>query len=272
MESHGILAGKRGIIFGAVDSRSIAWAVAEHCAAEGAAIVLTNTGTAISLGEVKELASSLNAPLIECDATDIESVENLLKESTKALGGKIDFILHSVALSQNLRRHKSYDSLSYNYFQQTIDISALSLHKILQSALKLDSLGNGASVVALTYIASSRYLNGYNDMADAKALLESIARNFGGILGEEKGVRINTISQSPLPTRAGIAFEEMDRFREISDHLAPLGNATADDCADLCVMLFSDYTRKITMQTIYNDGGFSSTALSADFKDYFREK
>lgn len=272
MESHGLLSGKQGIIFGAIDHRSIAWTVAQHCVAEGASIILTNTDTAITIGEVNELAASLNTPLIPCDATDIDSIQNLLQESTKLLGGKIDFILHSIALSQNLRRHKTYENLNYNYLQQTIDISAISLHKILQTALTLDTLSNGASIVALTYIASSRYLNGYNDMADAKALLESITRNFGGIYGEKNNVRINTISQSPLPTRAGAAFDEMDHFRQISDKMAPLGNAAADDCADLCVMLFSDYTRKITMQNIYNDGGFSATALSETFKNHYRDK
>lgn len=265
-----ILKGKKGIIFGVLNEKSLAWAVAQQCVQEGAAIVITNTKTATKLGSTLQLASSINMPFIDCDATDLEDIESLLTQSQELLGGKIDFILHAVAQSQNLRRKRTYEDSCYPYFQKTLDISAMSLHKLLQTANKLDALQEEASIVTLTYIASERSMHGYNDMADAKALLESIVRNFGRILGEHKNIRVNAISQSPVPTKAGSHWDEESYFLEYSNQLAPLGNATAEDLAKLCVVLFSDYTKRVTMQTIYNDGGFSKTLLTPTFINTFR--
>ena len=264
-----LLHNKRGIVFGAVDERSLAWHTALACLENGAQIVLTNTATAVELGDISRLAEEHGLPLIPCDATNTDDLEHLLTEAQQRLGGKIDFILHAVAQSQNLRRHKTYEDTNYNYFLQTLDTSALSLHKLLQTALRMDAIAEGGSVVTLTYIASERTVMGYNDMADAKAMLESIVRNFGQIYGERKRVRINAISQSPTPTRASMGFDRMNYFYRLTDELSPLGNASAEDLADLCVALFSDLTRKITMQTIYNDGGFSKTALTTRFADTY---
>lgn len=265
-----ILTGKKGIIFGVLNEKSLAWAVAKQCVAEGASIVLTNTKTATKLGPILQLASSIQMPFVECDATQLEDIESLLTKSQELLGGKIDFILHAVAQSQNLRRRRTYNNTHYPYFQKTLDISAMSLHKLLQTAQQLDVLQECASILTLTYIASERSMYGYNDMADAKALLESIVRNFGRILGEQKKIRVNAISQSPVPTKAGSHWDEQAYFLNYSNQLAPLGNATAEDLANLCVVLFSDYTKRITMQTIYNDGGFSKTLLSPTFIETFR--
>lgn len=271
MKSHKLLYGKRGLIFGVLNSDSLAWHVARRCAEEGADLILTNTDYALQLGNADELADSINADFISCDATDTTQLEHLLKESQHLLGGKLDFVLHAVAQSQNLRRGKPYTDLNYNYYQQTIDTSALSLHKLMQTAYRLDALAQGCSVVALTYIASERSLEGYNDMADAKAMLESIARNWGRIYGEKCRVRVNTVSQSPTPTHAASSFSGFGKFATITDRLAPLGNADADDCAQLCVALFSDYMPKITMQNLHNDGGYSNTALSTRFIDFWEE-
>ena len=264
-----LLHNKRGLVFGAVDERSLAWATAQACIDNGAKIVLTNTQAAIELGEIARLASSRNLPLIACDATNIDDLEHLLTEAQQLLGGQIDFVLHAVAQSQNLRRHKSYEEASYQYFLQTLDASALSLHKLLQTALRMDAIAEGGSVVTLTYIASERSVLGYNDMADAKAMLESIVRSFGRIYGERKHVRINAVSQSPTPTRASAGFDRMNYFYRLTDELSPLGNATAEDLANLCVVLFSDLTRRLTMQTIYNDGGFSRTTLTERFAETY---
>lgn len=264
-----LLHNKRGLVFGAVDERSLAWATAQACIDNGAKIVLTNTKMAIELGEIARLAASRNLPLIACDATNIDDLEHLLTEAQQLLGGQIDFVLHAVAQSQNLRRHKSYEEASYQYFLQTLDASALSLHKLLQTALRMDAIAEGGSVVTLTYIASERSVLGYNDMADAKAMLESIVRSFGRIYGERNHVRINAVSQSPTPTRASAGFDRMNYFYRLTDELSPLGNATAEDLANLCVVLFSDLTRRLTMQTIYNDGGFSRTTLTERFAETY---
>ena len=264
-----LLHNKRGIVFGAVDERSLAWATALACVDNGAKIVLTNTPAAIELGEIARLASSHNLPLIPCDATNTDDLARLLTEAQQLLGGHIDFVLHAVAQSQNLRRHKSYENANYNYYLQTLDTSALSLHKLLQTALQMDAIAEGGSVVTLTYLASERSVMGYNDMADAKAMLESVVRNFGRIYGERKHVRINAVSQSPTPTRASGGFDRMNYFYRLTDELSPLGNATASELADLCVALFSDLTRKLTMQTIYNDGGFSRTTLTERFSETY---
>ena len=260
--SYNLLKGKRGIIFGALNDLSIAWKVAERAAEEGAQIALTNTPIAIRMGEVRALAERLQAPMIPADATSVADLETVFTESTHALGGKIDFVLHSIGMSPNVRKKRTYDDLDYDLLSKTLDISAVSFHKMLQVAKKQDAIAEGGSIVALTYVASQRTFFGYNDMADAKSLLESIARSFGYIYGREKGVRINTISQSPTLTTAGSGIKGMDHLMDFADKMSPLGNATADDCADYCVTLFSDLTRKVTMQNLFHDGGFSSMGMS----------
>lgn len=260
--SYNLLKGKRGIIFGALNDLSIAWKVAERAAEEGAQIALTNTPIAIRMGEVRALAERLQAPMIPADATSVADLETVFTESTQALGGKIDFVLHSIGMSPNVRKKRTYDDLDYDLLSKTLDISAVSFHKMLQVAKKQDAIAEGGSIVALTYVASQRTFFGYNDMADAKSLLESIARSFGYIYGREKCVRINTISQSPTLTTAGSGIKGMDHLMDFADKMSPLGNATADDCADYCVTLFSDLTRKVTMQNLFHDGGFSSMGMS----------
>ncbi len=260
--AHNLLKGKRGIIFGALNSESIAWKVAVKAVEEGATITLTNTPMALRMGELDELSKQLNAPVIPADATSIEDLEKVFAESVELLGGKIDFVLHSIGMSPNVRKQRTYDDLDYGYLQKTLDISAISFHKMLQVAKKQDAIAEGGSVVALTYVASQRTFYGYNDMADAKSMLESIARSFGYIYGREKGVRINTISQSPTPTTAGKGIKSMADLMDFSDKMSPLGNADAEDCADYCVVMFSDFTRKVTMQNLFHDGGFSSMGMS----------
>lgn len=260
--THNLLKGKRGIIFGALNSESIAWKVAEKAVEEGAIITLSNTPMALRMGELNELSEKLNAPIIPADATSVEDLEVVFKESVEKLGGKIDFVLHSIGMSPNVRKHRTYDDLDYGYLQKTLDISAISFHKMLQVAKKLDALNENASVLALTYVASHRTFFGYNDMADAKSLLESIARSFGYIYGREKGVRVNTISQSPTYTTAGSGIKGFDGLYDFSDRMSPLGNASADECADYCIVMFSDLTKKVTMQTLFHDGGFSNMGMS----------
>ena len=260
--SHNLLKGKRGIIFGALNSESIAWKVAEKAVEEGAVITLSNTPMALRMGELNELSEKLNAPIIPADATSVEDLQKVFEESVEKLGGKIDFVLHSIGMSPNVRKHRTYDDLDYGYLQKTLDISAISFHKMLQVAKKQDAIAEGGSVVALTYVASQRTFFGYNDMADAKSMLESIARSFGYIYGREKNVRINTISQSPTPTTAGKGIKDIDNMMDFADKMSPLGNATAEECANYCVVLFSDFTRKVTMQNLFHDGGFSSMGMS----------
>lgn len=260
--THNLLKGKRGIIFGALNSESIAWKVAERCVAEGAQITLSNTPMALRMGELNELSERLNAPIIAADATSVEDLERVFAESVQIMGGPVDFVLHSIGMSPNVRKGRTYDNLDYGYLQKTLDISAISFHKMLQVAKKQDAIAEGGSVVALTYVAAQRTFFGYNDMADAKSMLESIARGFGYIYGREKGVRVNTISQSPTPTTAGKGIKEMENLMDFAGKMSPLGNASADECADYCVMLFSDFTRKVTMQNLYHDGGFSSMGMS----------
>ncbi len=234
--SFNLLKGKRGIIFGALNDASIAWKVAERAVEEGAQIVLTNTAVACRMGTIDELAKKTNATIIPADATSVEDLTNLFEKAQEALGGKIDFVLHSCAMSVNMRKKRTYDDLDYSFLNKTLDISAISFHKMLQAAKKLDALSDGASVLALTYVASHRTFFGYNDMADAKSLLESIARSFGYIYGREKHVRINTISQSPTFTTAGSGIKGFDGLYDFSDRMSPLGNASADECADYCVV------------------------------------
>ena len=265
-----ILQGKKGLIFGALDERSLAWHVAKRCMECGADIVLTNTPQALQLGTLPNLAQQAGVPIVPCDATDINDIRHLLTQAQTLLGGSIDFVLHSVAQSLNLRRHRTYEKVNYDYFLKTLDISALSLHKILQAALDMNAISQGGSVVTLTYLASERYLYGYNDMADAKAMLESIVRQMGAIYGTAHGVCVNAISQSATNTKAGTQWDEQACFSRYVNDLSPLGAADADDCADLCVTLFSDFTRKVTMQTIYNDGGFAHTMLTGPLMSEFR--
>ena len=260
--SFNLLKGKRGIIFGALNDASIAWKVAERAVEEGAQIVLTNTAVACRMGTIDELAKKTNATVIPADATSVEDLTNLFEKAQEAMGGKIDFVLHSCAMSVNMRKKRTYDDLDYSFLNKTLDISAISFHKMLQAAKKLDALSEGASVLALTYVASHRTFFGYNDMADAKSLLESIARSFGYIYGREKHVRINTISQSPTATTAGKGIKDIENMMDFADKMSPLGNAVAEDCANYCVMMFSDFTRKVTMQNLFHDGGFSSMGMS----------
>lgn len=259
---YNLLKGKKGIIFGALNDMSIAWKVAERVVEEGASITLTNTPLAVRMGTTDELAKKLNAKLIPADATSVEDLEQVFLQSMEALGGKIDFVLHSIGMSPNVRKKRTYDDLDYDMLNTTLDVSAISFHKTMQMAKKLDAINEGGSVLALSYIAAQRTMFGYNDMADAKAMLESIARSFGYIYGREKNVRVNTISQSPTMTTAGSGVKGIDSLLDFSERMSPLGNASADDCADYCVVMFSDLTRKVTMQNLYHDGGFSSMGMS----------
>lgn len=260
--NHNLLKGKRGIIFGALNDMSIAWKVAERAVEEGAIITLSNTPVAVRMGDTDALGKKLNAEILPADATNVEDLEMVFEKSMEILGGKIDFVLHSIGMSPNVRKKRTYDDLDYDLFDKTLNISAISFHKMLQVAKKMDAISEGGSVVALTYVAAQRVFYGYNDMADAKALLESITRSFGYIYGREKGVRINTISQSPTMTTAGSGVKGMLDLLDFSERMSPIGNADADDCADYCVVMFSDLTRKVTMQNLYNDGGFSSMGMS----------
>jgi enoyl-[acyl-carrier protein] reductase I len=259
---NGILSGKRGLIFGALDERSIAWQVALTAKAEGADFVLTNAPVALRMGNLQQLAHDCKSTIIAADATKMEDLELLLQQSMEVLGGPLDFILHAVGMSPNVRKNKAYTDLNYDFFQKTIDISALSFHKLLQAAWKLDALAEHASVLALTYIAAQRSFPGYGDMAEAKAMLESIARSFGYYYGKRKKVRVNTLSQSPTKTSAGSGISGFDAFFDHAALQSPLGNASAEDCAGFCTVLFSDYSRMVTMQNLYHDGGFSSVGMS----------
>lgn len=260
--THNLLKGKRGIIFGALNDKSIAWKVAERAVEEGATITLSNTALALRMGELDELAKKLNATIIPADATSVSDLENVFSKSMEVLGGQIDFVLHSIGMSPNVRKHRTYDDLDYDMLNKTLDISAISFHKMLQVAKKMNAIAEYGSVVALSYVAAQRTFFGYNDMADAKSMLESIARSFGYIYGREKNVRVNTISQSPTPTTAGNGIKDMNNLMDFANKMSPLGNATADECAGYCVLMFSDFTRKVTMQNLYHDGGFSSMGMS----------
>ncbi len=260
--AYNLLNGKKGIIFGALDKRSIAWNVAEKAHEEGARFVLTNTPVALRFGQLNELAEKCKAEIIPADATDISDLEMLIQKSMEILGGQVDFILHSIGMSMNVRKKRVYNDLSYDYFQKTLDISAVSFHKLLQTCYKFDAITEWGSVVALSYIAAQRTLYGYNDMGDAKALLESIARSFGYIYGREKKIRVNTISQSPTRTTAGSGVKGIDGLMDFTERMSPLGNATAEECANFTIVMFSDLSKKVTMQNIFHDGGFSSIGMS----------
>lgn len=260
--SNNLLKGKRGVIFGALDDKSIAWKVAERCVEEGAAITLTNAPVAMRFGEIQKLGEKLNAEVIPADATSLEDLENLFQQSMEALGGKIDFVLHSIGMSLNVRKKKEYTGLNYDWMQKTFDISAISFHKVMQTLWKMEAMNDWGSILALTYIAAQRTFPDYSEMAESKALLESFARSFGYHFGERNKVRVNTISQSPTRTTAGSGVKGFDEFFDYADKMSPLGNASSESCADYCIMLFSDFTRMVTMQNLYHDGGFSSMGMS----------
>ncbi|MEQ8531932.1 SDR family oxidoreductase [Imperialibacter roseus] len=269
--AYNLLKGKRGIISGALDENSIAWHVAEKAHAEGATFTLTNAPIAMRMGKINDLAKACNAEIIPADATSVEELENLFSKSTEILGGKIDFVLHSIGMSPNIRKGKSYGELNYDWYQKSIDISALSFHKMMHVAEKQDALNEWASIVGLSYIAAQRTYPFYTDMADAKAVLESIARGYGYRLGKAKNVRVNTISQSPTKTTAGSGIDGFQSFYDFADKQSPLGNAPAGACADYCISLFSDLTRMVTMQNLYHDGGYSSTGISEEVIEMFNK-
>ena len=260
--SNNLLQGKRGIIFGALDENSIAWKVALKAHEQGAKFVLTNAPVALRMGEINKLAAKCGTIVIPADATSVEDLEKLVNQSIEHLGGKLDFVLHSIGMSPNVRKGKVYTDINYEWFQKTLDISALSFHKTIQTCMKLDAMNEWGSILALTYIAAQRGFPGYGDMADAKATLESIARSFGYYYGTSKKVRVNTISQSPTVTTAGSGIKGFDSLFGFAEKMSPLGNAPADSCADYCIALFSDLTKYVTMQNLYHDGGFSSIGVS----------
>jgi enoyl-[acyl-carrier protein] reductase I len=260
--SQGLLAGKKGIIFGALNEKSIAWQVALKAHEQGAELLLTNAPVAMRLGTISELAEITGSKVIAADATSMDDLNLLFTEAMKIFGGKIDFVLHSIGMSPNVRKGIPYPESSYENMLKTLDISALSFHRVLQTAYKMDAISEWGSVLALSYVAAQRTLAGYNDMGDAKALLESIARSFGYIYGRDRKVRVNTISQSPTPTTAGAGISGFDSLTDFSERMSPLGNATAEECAHYCVVMFSDLTRKVTMQNLFHDGGFSSMGMS----------
>jgi enoyl-[acyl-carrier protein] reductase I len=258
-----LLKGKRGIIFGALNESSIAWQVALKAYEHGAIFTLSNAPLAMRMGEINNLAAACgDALVIPADATSSAELENVLTASMEKLGGKIDFILHSIGMSVNVRKKIHYTENNYDNYMKAMDVSAISLHKLLQASMKLDAVSEWGSVVALTYIAAQRVFPDYNDMADAKALMESITRSFGYHYGTRKKVRVNTISQSPTRTTAGSGVSGFDAFFSYAEKLSPLGNASAEDCANYCVTLFSDLTRMVTMQNLFHDGGFSFTGVS----------
>ncbi|NOS55757.1 MAG: SDR family oxidoreductase [Cyclobacteriaceae bacterium] len=265
--ANGLLKGKRGIIFGALDENSIAWKTALKIKEEGGSFTLTNAPIAMRMGKINELAAACNAEVIPADATSEQDLTNLFAKSMEVLGGKLDFVLHSIGMSPNIRKGKSYGDMNYDWYLKTLDISALSFHKVLQTSEKLDALNEWASVVALSYIAAQRAYPDYTDMAQAKAMLESVARSYGQRYGTAKKVRVNTISQSPTRTTAGAGISGFDVFFDFAQMMSPLGNATAEDCANYITVMFSDFTRMVTMQNLMHDGGFSSSGITQQMVD-----
>ena len=270
--ANNLLKGKRGIIFGALNEHSIAWKVAERAHEEGAQFVLTNAPIAMRMGEINNLAEKTGSQIIPADATSVEDLENLFSQAMEILGGKIDFVLHSIGMSPNVRKGKHYTENDYKFYAQTMDVSAISLHKTLATAYKLDAINEWGSVVALTYIAAQRIFPDYNDMADAKSLLDSITRSFGYHYGIKKKVRVNTISQSPTMTTAGQGIKGFTEFINFSEQMSPLGNATALDCANYTISMFSDLTKYVTMQNLFHDGGFSNTGVTQQVVDRFGDE
>ena len=265
--SNNLLKGKRGIIFGALDSNSIAWITAERVFEEGGIFVLTNAPVAMRMGQINELAEKTNSTVIPADATSLEDLENLITKSIEVLGGKLDFVLHSIGMSVNVRKGKLYTDQNYDWTHKGLDVSAMSFHRVMQTLYKNDAMNEWGSIVALSYMAAQRVFPDYNDMADNKAYLESIARSFGYFFGKDKKVRVNTISQSPTPTTAGQGVKGFDGFIKYADKMSPLGNATALDCANYTISLFSDLTKRVTLQNLYNDGGFSNMGVSESMMD-----
>lgn len=266
-----LLKGKRGIIFGALNEQSIAWKVAERAHEEGATFVLTNAPIAMRMGEINGLAEKTGSTIIPADATSVEDLENLISQSMEVLGGKVDFILHSIGMSVNVRKGNHYTNENYDYTMKGFDVSALSFHKVLQTAMKLDAVNDWGSILALSYIAAQRVFPDYNDMADNKSYLESIARSFGYHYGVAKKVRVNTISQSPTMTTAGSGVKGFNEFINYSEQMSPLGNASALACADYCIAMFSDLTKYVTMQNLFHDGGFSNTGVTQAVIEKFGE-
>lgn len=269
---YNLLKGKRGIIFGALDENSIAWKTAERVHAEGGTFVLTNAPIAMRMGKINELAEKTGAQIIPADATSIEDLENLVTKAQEILGGKLDFVLHSIGMSINVRKKRHYTDQNYDFTHKGWDVSAVTFHKVMQTLYKQDAMNEWGSIVALTYMAAQRSFPDYNDMADNKAYLESIARSFGYFFGTDKNVRVNTISQSPTPTTAGSGVKGFDGFIAYAEKMSPLGNATAQDCADYTVSLFSDLTRRVTMQNLFHDGGFSNVGVSNAVMEKFMEE
>ena len=270
--SNSILKGKKGIIFGALDESSIAWVTANKIYNEGGRFVLTNAPVAIRMGNIEKLAKQTESKVIPADATSLEDLENLIKSALNDLGSKLDFVLHSIGMSVNVRKGKEYTDLNHDWMTKGWDVSAVSFHKLMQTLFKLDAMNEWGSIVALTYIASQRTFPNYNDMADNKAYLESIARSFGYYFGKEKKVRVNTISQSPTLTTAGKGVKGIDDFLNYAELTSPLGNASAEECANYTISLFSDYTRKVTLQNLFNDGGFSNVGVSQEIIDKLKSK
>lgn len=265
--AYNLLKGKRGIIFGALDDQSIAWKIAERCVEEGAQITLTNAPVALRFGKIQELAEKLNTIVIPADATSLEDLENLVDKSIEHLGGKIDFVLHAIGMSLNVRKGRAYTDIKYDWMQKTFDISAISFHKLMQTLHAKDAVNDWGSIVGLTYIAAQRVFPDYNEMAESKALLESFARSFGYHFGKHKNIRVNTISQSPTWTTAGSGVKGFKTFFDYAENMSPLGNASADECADYCITLFSDLTKKVTMQNLFHDGGFSMMGINPTIFD-----
>ncbi len=270
--SNNLLKGKRGIIFGALDQNSIAWITAERVFEEGGVFVLTNAPVALRMGQINELAQKTNSKIIPADATSLGDLENLITETIKILGGKLDFVLHSIGMSVNVRKGKSYTDQNYEWTHKGLDVSAMSFHKLMQTLYKNDAMNEWGSIVALSYMAAQRVFPDYNDMADNKAFLESVARSFGYFFGKSKQVRVNTISKSPTITTAGKGVEGFNEFLSFSEKLSPLGNASSEDCANYIVAMFSDYTKKVTLQNLYNDGGYSSVGVSQEILDLVKDR
>lgn len=260
--ANNLLQGKRGVVFGALDEKSIAWKVAERVVEEGAKITLTNAPVAMRFGEINKLGEKLHAEIIPADATSMDDLSNLFTKSQEALGGKLDFVLHSIGMSLNVRKGKEYTDLNHEWMLKTFDISSISFHKMMQVLWKQEAMNDWGSILALTYIAAQRVFPDYNEMAESKALLESFARSFGYHFGTRNKVRVNTISQSPTMTTAGSGVKGFTEFFDYADKMSPLGNASAEACANYCVMLFSDLTRSVTMQNLYHDGGFSTMGMN----------
>ncbi|MEO1053792.1 MAG: SDR family oxidoreductase [Bacteroidota bacterium] len=262
--AYNLLKGKKGIIFGALDENSIAWKTAQKIKEEGGEFTLTNAPIALRMGAINQLAEECGAEVIPADATSMDDLKSLFEKSMEILGGKLDFVLHSIGMSPNVRKNKTYGDLNYDWFLKTLDISGLSFHKVLQTAEKTDAMNEWGSILALSYIAAQRTFPDYSDMAQAKSVLESIARSYGYRFAKLKNVRVNTISQSPTKTTAGTGVGGFDVFFDYADKMSPLGNASAEDCANYIAMMFSDYTRMITMQNLMHDGGFSSSGITDD--------